>query len=105
MCFSINIYLPLIKTATHKQRVEQWLAGSYLPVLLHRCKLGGLVGFVMMVGETHRNASGNALRESSKASRATTETPEFKRSAVRNFSLKANPCYTKLERMNILRCI
>lgn len=54
------------------------------------------MGFVMMVGETHRNASGNALWESSKASRATTETPEFKRSAVRNFSLKANPCYTKL---------
>lgn len=50
------------------------------------------MGFVMMVGETHRNASGNALWESSKASRATTETPEFKR----NFSLKANPCYTKL---------
>lgn len=30
--------------------------------------------FVMMVGETHRNASGNALWESSKASRATTDT-------------------------------
>lgn len=59
------------------------------------------MSFVMMVGETHRNASGNALWESSKASRATTETPEFKRSAVRNFSLKANPCYTKLREVEL----